>query len=149
MTVINSTTLNATNLLAVLASLSGAQVTAAQLDLKAAAIVAKTPATGFALTAGTPTIFTYTTPNDGNEHAYILFNTVVGTGTLSTGQSQLQWTSGGQTNTLIISNASNGDGTFNNTYAFAADPNTAINYTQNVALSGGGSMIEYASLLGA
>lgn len=46
-------------------SLGGAAGSALQLQ-------AATPAAGFALTAGTPTLLTWTPPNDGKQHRFII-----------------------------------------------------------------------------
>jgi len=56
------------------------------------ALQAATPAAGFALQNGTPTILTWTAPNDGNLHRFAIYGNTVITSTETGGAIHITWT---------------------------------------------------------
>jgi hypothetical protein len=113
---------------------------------------AATPATGFALINGTPTIISYTTPNDGNIHTAIVSIAKIVTSTETGGQINITYTIGGQAQNLVLLGGANAPGVFFTAnairYVMMVDPNTTVSIVQAVALTAGASVV-YVELFGA
>lgn len=107
--------------------------------------VATTGAAGVALVNGTPTILTYTAPNDGNLHVIQVQAQLVVT-TLEVG-GQVQVTSGGAAAQTIFA-AAKAAGTYNapdasqpQTNDFILQPGQTVTLTQSSALTGGAATV--------
>ena len=108
---------------------------------------ATTGLAGTALINGTPTILTWTSPNDGLMHRVIIMGEVTTSSTETGGQIQAQYTpptGGAQTATLDA--GAHGISVNGLSYfARTVGPNTAVNLVQSSALTGGAAII-YAEL---
>jgi hypothetical protein len=113
-----------------------------QLFLQAA-----TPLAGFPLQNATPTILSWTAPNDGQLH-YATFIGSLSVTTLEVGGAvNFQWTSGGQVGSHPIWAAAQATGAVlqpANCYTVAIDPGTTVSVLQSSALTSG-----QAAVLGA
>lgn len=94
-------------------------------------------ATNYALVNGTGTIVTFTTPNDGREHAYLVVMTVNVTLAETGGACQVAYTSKGQAVVAALDPGTRAAGTFETSATIAADPNTAVTVSQSSALTAG------------
>jgi hypothetical protein len=110
---------------------------------------AATPAAGFPLVNGTPTIISYTAPNDGNIHTAMVSITKVVTSTETGGQINIAFTVGGQAQNLVLMGGANPPGVIFTAnairYLTMMDPNTTVTVSQSVALTAGASVV-YAEL---
>lgn len=112
------------------------------------AVVARTPAAGIALVNGTPNLLTWTTPNDGQIHTFMVSGgsntTVAATG----GAIQIQWTTFGVVQITQIDAGGHGVGIFQIFLSpRMADPNTQVVISQQTALTAG-AVAAALSLLG-
>lgn len=109
---------------------------------------AKTATAGFPLINGTPTILSYTTPNDGQKHSILVASSksvsvleVGGVITVSFFINGVQ----GFSNIFPGGNGV-GDTPENNPVAIMVDPNTVVSVFQGSALTAGASIL-YASIM--
>jgi len=104
---------------------------------------ATTGASGFALQNATPTIATYTAPNDGNIHMVAVFVTLVVTSLETGGAIQVASTGAlGLTSTMFAGGAA--AGTVMNTAIvplFAVSPGATVNINQSSALTAGAATV--------
>lgn len=104
------------------------------------AFVARTPAGGFALQNGTPTILSWTAPNDGQEHQAIVAATLTVSAAETGGQVFMRWTSGGVAQVQTAFNPNLAAGAFYQLVALV-DPGTTIHLDQNTALTAGAATV--------
>jgi hypothetical protein len=104
----------------------------------------RTPAAGFALQNGTPTILSFTTPNDGQAHGYSVATTLNVTVAETGGAVQLTWTSQGVAFAATVYAGGSGTGTNNVNSACVADPNTVVTLKQSTALTAGTASVAAA-----
>lgn len=111
-------------------------------------VQAQTPAAGFALQNATPTILSWTAPNDGKLHMFTVQAMLLVTVTEVGGACFLTWTSGGQAfNSNLISGANTPSSTNITAVSGQADPGTTVTLHQTGALTSGAAAV-FASLLG-
>lgn len=114
--------------------------------------VAATPLVGFALQNATPTLLTYTTPNDGKQHRVQVFSDQVVSSAETGGGVNLTFTDpGGTTRNQGIHNGGLAAGfTAAGSIGpnmFTVAPNTVVSLVQNANLSLGAATV-YAELWG-
>jgi hypothetical protein len=117
-------------------------------------LLATTTATGVALTSGTPTLLTWTAPNDGNMHRVLLVGELVVSSTETGGKVTVSFTdpAGGAHNGLQIYASALGAGAFglpgtSSPVLTLIQANTAFTVAQAVGLSGGAAIF-YGELWG-
>lgn len=99
--------------------------------------IARTVTGGFALQNGTPGILTFTTPNDGQMHAYDVA-AVLNVTTLEVGGAvTLQWHAGGLSYTQTMFASALAVGTYTFSQNIVCDPNTVVQVQQTAALTSG------------
>ena len=111
---------------------------------------ATTGVAGFALQNGTPTIMTWSVPNDGKMHHGMVFATLDVTSTETGGAVTLTVTDPGGglgTHTLLAGGASSGSSTIPSAFPFAAEAGSSVIVAQSSALTGGAATL-YGSIWG-
>lgn len=102
--------------------------------------VASTLQAGFALQNATPTIVSWTAPNDGQLHQALVSATLVVSSAETGGQVFIRWTSGGAAQVFTAFNGGLGAGAvYANTVT--ADPGTTVHIDQNTALTAGAASV--------
>lgn len=96
---------------------------------------AQTPS--YTLINGTGSVATFTTPNDGREHAYTVAMSVNVTSAETGGAFQVAYTSRGQPLTAALDAGAHGLGTFASSALICADANTIVTVSQSSALTVG------------
>lgn len=109
----------------------------------AGALAQQQTAIDFALQNGTPTVITWTTPNDGNEHRAQVFASLNMSSGGTGGQLNFQWTYKGSQGSAVIfaANATSGTHVPAISTLIMADPNTAVRIIQSTALTAGAGEI--------
>lgn len=108
------------------------------------ALQAATAVGGYALVNGTGTVITWTTPNDGALHRFIVCVSQVVTSPETGGVIAVFWTTpDGSTPALNIYNGGSGNGvtTPAHSYEFICKANTAVSVSQSGALTGGAATL--------
>lgn len=102
-------------------------------------LVAATPNAGFALQNATPTILSWTAPNDGQKHHFLVYCTIVVAVTEVGGAVGLTSVLGGQSGSpQINAGAAAGPALVNGNYrAGICDPGSTVSIAQTSALTGG------------
>ena len=110
--------------------------------------VAGTPNAGVALVNGTPTILTYTTPNDGNQHTIIIAGSLVVAVLEVGGQVNVNYVTGGVAGAHQLFAGAQAAGNFqpSNAFSVVVDPNTVVSISQQSALTAGTATV-FASFL--
>jgi hypothetical protein len=114
------------------------------------ALQATTGAAGFALQNATPTIITWTPPNDGNLHRVVLFLVPIITSGSTGGQVNLSFTDpGGTGRSITVATATHGVGYLAPVGAatYVTQAGQAVSLVQQTALTGGAVTV-YAELWG-
>lgn len=118
--------------------------------------VASTGAAGFALTNGTPTILTWTAPNDGNLHYAIFAGSLFVSSSDTGGTVVFTWTDPGSggSSTLFAAGLAAGKRTpggtstmFGATNIVSVSPGTTVAVSQSTALTAGAATV-YGAILG-
>jgi len=125
-------------------------VAAALAVLGGLGLQATTGTAGFALQDATPTILTWTAPNDGNMHRVMVFATVTVGSTETGGAIQLHFTlPDGSTGSLTLTAGGTATGHYgvNSPGVVTVEANTAVSVVQSSALTGGSATI-FAELWG-
>lgn len=100
--------------------------------------VAGTPADGFALQNGTPTIFDWTAPNDGNQHAIFASTVIDVTSATTGGVIYIQGTCNGNVITQELDSGNHGAGNvYGNFVALTVDPGSTVKVTQGTPVTAG------------
>lgn len=108
-----------------------------------------TPTAGVALAVGTPTILTYTTPNDGAKHTVDISASLLVTTLEAGGAIGVTWTIGGQAASAALFGGTLVAGVYlpSVNASFLCDPNTAVTIAQTSSLTSGAAAL-FASLFG-
>lgn len=102
------------------------------------AVVAKTPAAGAALVNGTPTLLTWTAPNDGQLHMFQLSGGSNTTGAATGGAIQVQWPMFAVVQTVQLDAGGHGVGVFPIFLTSRmVDPGGTVTLSQQTALTAG------------
>lgn len=111
-------------------------------------LVATTGVGGAALQNGTPTILTWTAPNDGKLHFASIFASVSVALTQTGGSCSFNWTSGGIaiSHSVFPGGAATGSGAGpSNNFSVAVDPGTTVTFAQATAMTAGTAAV-YAGI---
>lgn len=113
-------------------------------------VVAATPLGGFALQNATPSIISWTTPNDGQLHAVELSAMLIVSTAQTGGAVIISCTIGGQVKQLTIYGGGAAAGVFAQVSVITVecDPNTTVSLLQQTALTAGAANV-YAEFIGA
>lgn len=111
----------------------------------ALALQAATATAGYTLVNSTGTVITWTTPNDGLLHRFIV-NSVLSVTSPETGGNilvnyTLPGTGGAASHTLYGGGLGSGDAIGANAFLIMCKANTAVSVSQSVALSGGAATL--------
>lgn len=98
-------------------------------------------AVAFAKTGGTPNIFTWTAPSDGNPHQVVLTASNNCTSAETGGQVQLSYTINGTVKTPAVFAGGAGVGVTVFTTAITVDPGTTVTLSQSTALTAGATNV--------
>lgn len=114
-------------------------------------LVAATPVAGFAKQNATPTILTWTAPNDGNQHRFIVFasqtvSTTETGGAIST--SETAPGGGVQTGAGNLFAGAKNAGTYHQIDGAIVEAGTTVTVSQTTALSLGGPTTVWAEIWG-
>jgi hypothetical protein len=113
-------------------------------------LLASTPVGGFALQNGTPTVFTWTAPNDGNNHRVLVFASL-GVSSAQTGGAvtvQITDPSGNVgTHTLYAGGLGTGSSTGPGEFSMIVKPGSTVTVAQSSAQTLGAATL-YAELWG-
>jgi hypothetical protein len=107
----------------------------------------RTAVAGFALQNATPNVVTFTTPNDGQLHAYDVAASLNVTVLEVGGQVSLNYTSGGHAYSVVVFASALAAGNYTFSQNITADPNAAVTIAQTAALTGGAAQI-FAAISG-
>lgn len=114
-------------------------------------VQAATPVGGVALVNGTPTILSWTAPNDGKQHWAQIFASVAVTTTQVGGSCSFNWTAGGVAISHSVFPGGAGSGTGagpSNNFAVAVDAGTTVTFAQASAMTSGAASV-FAGIWGA
>jgi len=106
------------------------------------------PVNGFALQNATPTIISWTTPNDNQKHPFVIVATINVTSLETGGQVNGNFTIAGVAAAPQLTAGGSAAGITNPNYRGGmADPNTVVSVTQQTALTAGAAVI-FAQIMG-
>ena|SRR5215472_95885 len=111
-------------------------------DLALLSKVAGTPNAGFALQNATPTIISWSVPNDGNQHRFVIVATINVTLAETGGTVTGNFTIAGIATTPQLTAGGSAAGIVNPNYRGGiCDPNTTVSVVQSTALTAGAAVI--------